>query len=108
MASSSIEKKIKQVVLSLQEYDPERIILFGSCARQDADVYSDIDIIVVKETKERFLDRLRRVYQLVKPSFAMDVLVYTPEELKEMQEGGNPFVAEALSEGIVIYERRPA
>lgn len=108
MASGSVEKKIGLVVLSLQEYDPERIILFGSCARRDANEYSDIDIIVVKETEDRFLDRLRRVYQLIKPSFAMDVLVYTPEELKEMQRGGNHFVEEALSEGIVIYERRPA
>ena len=107
MNSGAIQERVERVVSSLQEYDPERIILFGSCARRDADEHSDIDIIVIKETEERFLDRLKRVYRLVKPSFAMDVLVYTPGELEEMRGRGNPFLEEALSEGIIVYERHP-
>ena len=43
----------------LQSYEPERIILFGSRARRDADIYSDYDLIVVKHTDRPFLERLR-------------------------------------------------
>ncbi len=99
------QDRITQVVSALKDYEPERIILFGSQARGNADRYSDLDIVIIKETDERFLDRLETVYELVQPRFAMDVLVYTPQEFTEMQERGSSFVEMVLKEGIVVYER---
>ena len=101
----SQQDRITQVVSALKEYEPERIILFGSQARGNADQYSDLDMVIIKETEERFLDRLETIYELVQPRFAMDVLVYTPQEFTEMQERGNSFVEMVLKEGIVVYER---
>lgn len=101
----SQQDRIAQVVSALREYEPDRIILFGSQARRNADQYSDLDMVIIKETDERFLDRLQTVYELVQPRFAMDVLVYTPQEFTEMQERGNSFVEMVLKEGIVVYER---
>ncbi len=99
------QERIAHVIVSLEEYDPQRVILFGSSARGDEDEYSDLDLVIIKETQERFLDRLERVYELVKPAFAMDVLVYTPQELVEMQKRDNAFIEMVLKEGVVIYER---
>jgi predicted nucleotidyltransferase len=100
----SQQDRIAQIVSALREYEPERIILFGSQARGDADPYSDLDIVIIKETDERFLDRLKTIYELVQPRFAMDVLVYTPQEFTDMQERGNSFAEMILEEGIVVYE----
>jgi predicted nucleotidyltransferase len=47
------------IVEILKPYDPERIILFGSRSRGEADELSDYDIIVIKRTKRSFLDRLQ-------------------------------------------------
>lgn len=105
MAIISQRDQIAQVVSTLREYEPERIILFGSQARGNADQHSDLDIVIIKETDERFLDRLKTVYELVQPRFAMDVLVYTPQEFAEMRERGNSFIEMILKEGIVVYER---
>ena len=99
------KERIEQIVSSLREYDPERIILFGSHARRDPDEYSDLDLVVIKETEERFLDRLKRVYELVRPTFAMDLLVYTPEEFARMKEEGNPLIERVCEEGVVVYEK---
>lgn len=99
------KERIEEIVSSLREYDPERIILFGSRARRDADEYSDLDLVVIKETEERFLDRLKRVYALVRPTFAMDLLVYTPEEFARMKEEGNPLIERVCEEGVVVYEK---
>jgi predicted nucleotidyltransferase len=99
------KERIDQIVSSLGEYDPERIILFGSHARRDADEYSDLDLVVIKETEERFLDRLKRVYEIMQPDFALDILVYTPQEFADMLEKGNPFLERVLEEGVIIYER---
>jgi predicted nucleotidyltransferase len=99
------QDKVAHIIASLEEYDPQRVILFGSWARGDEDEYSDLDLVIIKETQERFLDRLEKVYELVKPTFAMDVLVYTPQEFAEMQERENPFIEVVMKEGVVIYER---
>ena len=99
------QERVAHIIASLEEYDLQRVILFGSWARGDEDEYSDLDLVIIKETQERFLDRLARVYDLVKPTFAMDVLVYTPQEFAEMQERNNYFIEMVLKEGVVIYER---
>jgi len=99
------QERVAHIIASLKEYGPERVILFGSWARGNEDEYSDLDLVIIKETEERFLDRLERVYELVKPTFAMDVLVYTPQEFAEMRERDNPFIEIVLKEGVVIYER---
>jgi len=98
-------KELAHIVSALKEYDPERIIVFGSHARGEADEHSDLDIVIIKETKERFLDRLKTVYELVQPTFALDVLVYTPGEFAEMRKQSNPFIEMVLKEGVVIYEK---
>jgi predicted nucleotidyltransferase len=96
---------IERVIEGLMGYNPEKIILFGSMARGDADEYSDIDLIVVKETDQRFVQRLVDAGSFIPPHLSVDVLVYTPDELKIMVEDGNPFIEKALKEGKVIYEK---
>ena len=90
----------------VEGYDPERVVLFGSRARGDAAPGSDIDLLVVKKTSRRFLDRLLDVMEVMEPDEPVDVLVYTPEELEDMVRRGNPFVTHALSEGRDLYVRR--
>jgi uncharacterized protein len=98
---------IERVLNSLMAYEPEKIILFGSAARGDTDEYSDIDLIVVKKTDQRFIQRLVEVMAFVPRDVTVnvDALVYTPDELNAMIEEGRPFIEQALKEGIVLYEK---
>ena len=77
-----IQDRITQLVLALKAYNPERIILFGSGARGDTDEYSDLDIAIIKETDERFLDRLETVCDLLPPVGADLALTRTMETLR--------------------------
>ena len=90
----------------LQDYHPQRIILFGSTARGEADAASDLDILVVKDTAEPFVHRLEAMAALCPPGIHADILVYTPEEIKRMVADRNPFMLQALAEGKVVYEAR--
>jgi len=59
--------RLKRVIECIKKYDPERIILFGSCARREEDRYSDLDLVIIKRTDERFLERLVAVAKLLEP-----------------------------------------
>ncbi|MFQ5987219.1 MAG: nucleotidyltransferase domain-containing protein [Dehalococcoidia bacterium] len=100
-----VDRVMKEIVAALKGYDPRRVILLGSLARGEEDRYSDIDLVIIKETEERFLDRINSVYEILQPTRALDVLVYTPEEFEHMRREGNPFIERLLQEGMVIYER---
>ena len=92
------------VKIFINQYGPiEKIFLFGSHARGDADEYSDLDLIVIKITDMPFVKRLISVPSL--PVHA-DVFVYTPEEFERMKENENPFIMSALESARVIYERK--
>jgi predicted nucleotidyltransferase len=97
--------QLQRIVEKLEPYEPERIVLFGSHARGEADEYSDLDLVIIKDTPKRFLDRLEIVYRYIQPDFALDALVYTPGEFAAMVEAGNPFIEQILREGVVLYER---
>ena len=88
----------------INQYGPiEKIFLFGSHARGDADEYSDLDLIVIKITDMPFVKRLISVPSL---PVRADVFVYTPEEFERMKENENPFIMSALESAKVIYKRK--
>ena len=95
---------LQTLVRLLQRYEPERIILFGSRARGEADEHSDYDIVVIKRTERPFLDRLQdMVPYLVEFGRPAEILVYTPEEFERMREIGLGWVVHR--EGVLLYER---
>lgn len=102
----TIDTEVKKLSRQIQQrYAPEKIILFGSCARGDYDDYSDIDMIIIKQTDKRFLDRIKDVLMICDYRIAFEPLVYTPAEVKEMSSW-NTFIQGALKEGKVLYERK--
>ena len=91
---------------SLRGIDPLRVYLFGSCARGEEDEFSDLDIVVIMNTKVPFLERALLVCRHFPLELgAVDLLVYTPEEWQTMQQNGNAFAEMVREEGRVIYEQ---
>ena len=99
--------QVDRLVEDLLPYSPEKIILFGSAARGDADEYSDLDVIVIKATDQRFVQRLVEAGSYLSSPVHVDIFVYTPEEFEAMIEEENPFIQSALRDGRVIYEKTP-
>lgn len=96
--------KVQKIVDCLKRYNPEQIIIFGSSARGDADEQSDVDVVVIKQTDKRFLDRLIEAARCLDNDLGkVDVFVYTREEFEEMRHRGNPFIEKVVTEGRVIY-----
>jgi len=99
--------KVNQVIECLKRYNPEKVIIFGSYVRGEMDECSDLDFVVIKKTKRRFIERLIEVAKLIPNDLGkVDVFVYTPEEFKKMREGKNPFIGQVLKEGKLLYEKK--
>lgn len=97
---TALKESINKIVT---EYGPvEKIILFGSRARGEADEYSDTDLIIIKDTPESFIKRLSHLPFL---SVQTDVFVYTPAEFEAMKASGNSFIMQALSNSKVVYSQ---
>jgi predicted nucleotidyltransferase len=56
----------------------ERVVLFGSTARDEAGLTSDLDLLIVWDTDLPFLERTAALYRTLQPQVAVDLLVYTP------------------------------
>ncbi len=87
-------------------YTPKQIWLHGSFARGDFHQGSDLDVIIVKETDKKFLDRIEEVLQYVPGGIAVEPMVYTPREIDTMLAEKNVFLDRAFSEGLLIYEQQ--
>ncbi|MDO8137616.1 MAG: HEPN domain-containing protein [Candidatus Brocadiales bacterium] len=88
-------------------YDPERIILFGSRVAEKPGDGSDIDLLIVKETEKRPIDRRVEVEKILSDRFLpLDIVVYTPQELRFLFSIGNPFIEEIMEKGRIIYVRK--
>ena len=84
----------------------ERVILFGSYARGEAGANSDVDLLIVAESDQPRFKRSRVLYQTLRPyPFAMDVLVYTPQEFEQARRMPLSFVSTVLREGKTVYAR---
>lgn len=91
-----------------RDYKPLRITLFGSYAYGNPTEDSDIDLLILKDTKNRSVDRFVQVKRIIyNPNCKIPVspLVYTPEELKERLRIGDDFFKEIIQKGVVLYEK---
>ena len=82
-----LQKELSRCISILKEkYHPKKVLLFGSLVNNKINKWSDIDLILIKDTKKPFLERSKEVLLLLKPKVGMDILVYTPEEFKQLSE----------------------
>jgi uncharacterized protein len=94
----------------VEEFDPEKIILFGSRAWGQPGPESDYDLfVVVAESKEHPAQRAYRAHHcLGEVPVSKDVLVKTRAEVDRFSGVYASLEAEVLERGKVLYERGQA
>lgn len=83
---------------------PERIILFGSAARDEMGPHSDVDLLVVKGNVHRRRlagDIYENLHGVGAP---VDVVVVTPEDIARYGDSHALVIKPALREGRVVYD----
>lgn len=105
------DKKTRQLILSLVEeikerYSPVKIVLFGSHAYGKPDVDSDIDLLIIKNTDKRPMDRwieIKRILRDFQRTIPVSPLIYTEKEIEERKAIKDFFIEEILEKGEVLY-----
>jgi predicted nucleotidyltransferase len=87
-----------------REFDAERVILFGSYAHEAVTEDSDVDLLVIGPFEGRSVDRSVQIRMKLRPGFPVDLLVRTPEKVRERIQMGDEFMRGILEEGKVLYE----
>jgi predicted nucleotidyltransferase len=75
---------------------------FGSFACGKEHLWSDIDLIIVKDSKLPFIERPREFFDLMDIGIPVDILVYTPDEFENIKKERKGFWQEIQSKIIQI------
>ncbi len=101
-----ISKRLRKIGKRLkEEYRAERVILFGSHATGKATKDSDIDLLVIAPTRERFFQRMATVRRLIRDlrnGLPVSPVVLTAKELEKRKEVGDPFIQDILETGVPL------
>lgn len=107
MSEQETRQKIKEIAAKIAvEFQPEKIILFGSYAWGKPGPDSDVDLFVVKET-----ENTRKLAGDIDGSlwgrdFPMDIIVYRPDNVERSIKSGNFFIRNIMTKGKILYDRR--
>lgn len=92
---------LREIVHRIVEVaQPERIILFGSAARDEMKSHSDVDVLVVKANVHRRKLAQKIYLNLIGVDQAVDVVVATPEDLEQYRDTPGLVFAPALRDGV--------
>ena len=89
----------------VREFQPERIILFGSYAYGQPRPDSDVDLLVVLPFEGKAFRKSVEILNRISPEFSVDLLARCPEDTARRYAEGDPLIREALDHGKVLYER---
>ena len=85
---------------------PDRIILFGSSAREEAGRYSDVDLLIIKDGEDA-LTVMSRIYgEMQGVGAAVDALVVSSDDVERYKDSHSLIIKPALQDGTVVYESR--
>lgn len=87
-----------------EQFQPDKIILFGSHAYGQPHADSDVDILVVMPARNQ-LDQAAKIHLATLPPFPLHLLVRTPRNLAWRLAEGDSFLNEIVSKGKVLYEK---
>jgi len=104
---TSVRKIINEIVDRISKgYKPKKVILFGSYAYGEPTEDSDIDLLIIKNTDKRPIDRWVEVKRILRDRSRMlpvSPLVYTEKEIEERIAMKDFFVEEIFEKGEVLY-----
>jgi len=87
-----------------KEFSPQKIILFGSHSWGKPSAESDIDLLVITEFEGKPWRLAVEIKERIKPTIPLDLIVRTPQQIRERLAKQDTFLTEIVEKGTVLYE----
>ncbi len=98
-----IKEAVKRII---DEFNPEKIILFGSYAYGHPSPDSDMDLLIVMNTDIKPHKRSVLIRKALKGiGIPKDIIVKTPEEFERFKDVIGTIIYPAAHKGRLLYER---
>ena len=93
--------------LIVERFEPEQVILFGSCARGEADENSDLDLLVVLPHGADIPSRGNPIHAAIADNFVLpvDVLIRSADVVAKYRRDPNSMISRMLEDSEVLYHR---
>ena len=86
-----------------RDFQPERVILFGSHARGTATPDSDVDLLVIGPFEGTAFRQSLKILNQLDLRLPIDLIAYRPEDVQRRYVEGDPLIREALDHGKLLY-----
>lgn len=86
------------------EFHAQRVVLFGSHARGTPTPDSDVDLLVVMPFEGKPWKAAAEIRNRVRPGFPLDLIVRTPQQVRERLSRGDTYLETLMREGKVLHE----
>jgi len=88
-----------------EEFQPDKIILFGSHAHGTPHEDSDVDLLVILPFEGKPLEKSLEILNRVDPRFPIDLLARRPDDSARRYAEFDPLIRDAFDHGVILYER---
>lgn len=106
MTTQEMRQEIEEMARKIAEqFQPEKIILFGSQAWGEPGEDSDVDLFVITQTDDTRKLAAEIDGSLFPRHLPLDIIVYQPGQFERRLEAGDMFVKDVAENGSVLYER---
>jgi len=105
ISTRQINDYVKEIV---REFEPERIVMFGSHAAGRPRADSDVDLLVVMRHRGAAAEQAARIRRRVRAGFPLDIIVRSPTAIRKRMAMGDGFIHEILEKGKVLHESHRA
>lgn len=102
MVSMERIRELTEQIVAL--YHPQRVVLFGSHAYGFPTADSDVDLLVILPCRDKVSHKAAEILNTVNPQFPVDLLVRTPEQIRQRLAWNDFFLQEIMTRGKVLYE----
>ena len=100
------QEQIQEIANKIaREFNPKKIILFGSYAWGKPTKDSDVDLFIIQETKQSTREVAREIDgSLWGRTFPIDIIVYNPENVENGLKNKDFFIEDVINKGTILYE----
>ena len=90
----------------VENFQPEKVILFGSYADGKPTDDSDLDLMIVMRFKGKGFVKAAEIMNRISPRVPVDLIVKSPAEIRRRLKWKDMFITQVLDRGKLLYEAR--